>query len=505
MFEEEDVCTAYWHPYVQRRAKVFDPPGEVKTETEIWRLMCERFGFETSWFPHGDGEVREAVRRMLPAGLTLEDLEAGPGLARGVADIAFEDHKFPTPSGRIEFASDEAARTWGVDAVPDYAPLPEGHASDLAARFPLQLLSCKTRDRIHSQFGNLDWVRDVERPHALDMHPADAAVRGLREGDVAAVWNERGRIELRVRFDEGLRPGVAHVLEGHCHDGDPDINVLTDAGVTDMNHGATFYECLVEVTRTADSRPRTADGGRRMADSGQPAAAAGSKRQTAATGQRAAGSGNPTGNGGGRRKTAPPATDSGGAGLQACSSRAFLLDLARCVGCSACVLACRLENGWSGAAPWRRVLPLNLRRRPGGPTYFFSVACHHCEQPACLAACPSGAYEKRADGIVVHHEDKCVGCRYCEMACPFGAPRYSEEKQVMTKCHFCHHRVDGGERPACVTACPTEALQAEPRSSLAFVAGFADPAGCRPTTRFRPPRGARREALSGALEERLRK
>ena len=114
------------------------------------------------------------------------------------------------------------------------------------------------------------------------------------------------------------------------------------------------------------------------------------------------------------------------------------------------------------------MLPLNLRRRPGGPTYFLSVACHHCERPACLAACPSGAYEKRADGIVVHHEEKCIGCRYCEMACPFGAPRYSEEKGVMTKCHLCHHRLDGGERPACVAACPTEALQGVERKAGAL-------------------------------------
>ncbi len=436
MFEEEDVCTAYWHPYVQRRAKVFDPPGEVKTETEIWRLMCERFGFETTWFPRDDSEVRQLVQRMLPAGLTVEALEAGPGLADGVREVAFEDGRFATPSGRIEFASEEAAQAWGVDPVPDYAPLPEGHASPLAARFPLQLLSCKTRDRIHSQFGNLDWVREVERPHGLDMHPADAAARGLREGDAAAVWNERGRIELRVRLDEGLRPGVVHVLEGRCHEGDPDINVLTDTGVTDMNHGATFYECLVDVAPSSNASPNSSR-------NSWPNPSPGSSRRP--TDRNA-----PTDRPGPTSRNAP--TDRN-------APTGFLLDLARCVGCSACVLACRLENGWSGDAPWRRVLPLNLRRRPGGPTYFLSVACHHCERPACVSACPSGAYEKRDDGIVLHHEEKCIGCRYCEMACPFGAPRYSEEKGVMTKCHLCHHRLDGGERPACVAACPTEALR----------------------------------------------
>lgn len=245
LFEEDDLVTAYWHPYLQLRKKILEPPGEVKTETEIWRLLSERFAFDTSFFP---SVPREALRLVLPEGITLERLEEGPVDPSG-GDIAFAGRKFPTPSGKIEFASQEACEKWGVDPVPDYVPLFEGHASPLNFRFPLQLLTCKTRDRIHSQFGNLDWVREVERPHRLDMHPSDAASRGLEEGHVARVWNERGRVEMTVHLDYGMRPGVVHVLEGRCHPGDPDVNQLTRAGVTDMNHGATFYECLVEVER----------------------------------------------------------------------------------------------------------------------------------------------------------------------------------------------------------------------------------------------------------------
>ncbi|MBP1635279.1 MAG: hypothetical protein H6Q10_1853 [Acidobacteria bacterium] len=485
MFEEEDVCTAYWHPYLQLRAKVFDPPGQVKTETEIWRQLAERLGFDTSCFPRTAEEARGVLRHMLgPDGdRLLEAMRERPLDPSGDGGgVAFADGRFATPSGKIEFCSEEAARLWGVDPVPGYAPLDEGHESALAARFPLQLLSCKTRDRIHSQFGNLDWVRDVERPHLLDMHPGDAAARGLNEGDLAAVWNERGRIERRVRLDEGLRPGVVHVLEGRCHDGDPDVNVLTDAGVTDMNHGATFYECLVQVEKSAKPTTFTRSTTTRPTSRGRAAA----------------------------RSTPRD---------RALLHPAFVLDLGRCVGCGACVLACRLENRWEPETPWRRVLPLNLRRRPGGPTYFLSVACHHCERPACLAACPTGAYERRADGAVVHHADRCIGCRYCEMACPFGAPRYSAALGVMTKCHLCAHRLDRGEPPACIAACPTEALRAgggaaargtagasagEGEGSAALraeVPGFADRAGCTPRLRFIGPRGGRREALTRALIE----
>jgi len=228
------------------RQKVLEPPGEVKPETAIWRLLCDRFGFETTCFPN---DARAALRAMLPdgGGDLLDALAGGPIDLSAAGDVAFADLRFPTPSGRIQFSSPEAARLWNVDPVPDYAPLAEGHSSALARRFPLQLLSCKTRDRIHSQFGNLDWIRDVERPHRLDIHPDDATVRGLKEGDQAIVWNERGQLTLAAHLDHGIRRGVVHILEGRCREGDPDVNVLTDDGVTDMNYGATFYECLVEV------------------------------------------------------------------------------------------------------------------------------------------------------------------------------------------------------------------------------------------------------------------
>ena len=247
MFEEEDLVTAYWHPYLQLRAKIFDPPGKVKTETEIWRLMCARFGFDTRYFPE---TPRDLLRRLLPDSHSngLEALARGP-LDMSDGEVAFANRRFPTASGKVEFRSEDAAALWGVDPVPGYIPLGEGHESPAARHFPLQLLTCKTRDRIHSQFGNLDWIRDVERPHVLDMHPLDARARGLGDGDVALVFNDRGQIHVPVRLDDGIRRGVVQLPEGRCHDADPDVNRLTDAGVTDMNHGATFYECLVEVRR----------------------------------------------------------------------------------------------------------------------------------------------------------------------------------------------------------------------------------------------------------------
>jgi anaerobic selenocysteine-containing dehydrogenase len=248
LFEDDDLVTAYWHPYLQLRRKLFDPPGQVKPEREIWRLMCARFGYDTSWFP---ADTLACLRGLLPAGheSAIETLRDRPLDLSGQGDIAFADGRFPTPSGRIEFDSEPAGAEWGIESVPGYVPLDEGHASALSSRFPLQLLSCKTRDRIHSQFGNLDWVREIERPHVLDICPEDASGRGIADGARVAVWNDRGRIELTARVTPGIRPGVVHILEGWSHQADPDVNALTGEGITDMGHGATFYECLVEVER----------------------------------------------------------------------------------------------------------------------------------------------------------------------------------------------------------------------------------------------------------------
>ena len=125
LFEEEDLVTAYWHPYLQWRARVLPPPGEVRPETEIWRAMCERFGYDTSYFPADREAYLEAL---LPegGGTTLKDLKARPIDPSGNGDVAFADRRFPTASGRVEFVSAAAAAMWGVDAVPDYVPLAEG-------------------------------------------------------------------------------------------------------------------------------------------------------------------------------------------------------------------------------------------------------------------------------------------------------------------------------------------------------------------------------------------
>jgi anaerobic selenocysteine-containing dehydrogenase len=246
LFEEEDLVTAYWHPYVQLRQKVMDAPEGVLTETEIWRRLSEGFGFGTEAF---DADPAKRLRSMLPKGKewALEALRDGPLDLSDRGDVVWADGNYPTPSGKVEFTSDEASRLWGVDPLPDYQPLPEGHMGSESTSYPLQLLTCKTRDRIHSQFGNLSWIQEVDRPRVLDIHPTDAEARGLGEGALARIRNARGAAEARVHLNPGILPGVVHVIEGRCVADDPWMNLVTNDELTDMGHGAIFYECLVEV------------------------------------------------------------------------------------------------------------------------------------------------------------------------------------------------------------------------------------------------------------------
>ena len=136
LFEEEDLVTAYWHPYLQLRQKVLDPPEGVRTETEIWRDLCVRFGFGTeppsTWIP------RIVCRAMLPEGSggALEALRERPLDLSGLGDVAWADRRFETPSGKVEFSSAAAMKLWGVDPVPGYDPPPEGAESDLSDRYP---------------------------------------------------------------------------------------------------------------------------------------------------------------------------------------------------------------------------------------------------------------------------------------------------------------------------------------------------------------------------------
>lgn len=148
----------------------------------------------------------------------------------------------------------------------------------------------------------------------------------------------------------------------------------------------------------------------------------------------------------------------------------FYFDASACNGCKACQIACKDKNDLPVGLNWRRVAQYGGGEWTTHPTrpdlvvpinifaYSMSFACMHCENPACVNVCPTSAMTKRADGIVLVNQDQCIGCRYCEWACPYGAPQFDERKGVMSKCTLCEDLVAQGQNPACVDSCPARAL-----------------------------------------------
>ncbi len=145
---------------------------------------------------------------------------------------------------------------------------------------------------------------------------------------------------------------------------------------------------------------------------------------------------------------------------------AILVDTTRCTGCDRCVAACKKENDLGVDRPQRwksRIDALSSTRyttilqRPGD--HFVRRFCRHCLEPACASACLVGALQKLPQGPVVYDSDRCMGCRYCMNACPYGIPRYEWEESVphVRKCTLCYQRLAKGQLPACVEACPEKA------------------------------------------------
>ena len=197
-------------------------------------------------------------------------------------------------------------------------------------------------------------------------------------------------------------------------------------------------------------------------------------------------------------------------GVEGLSRPGFSLDLGKCVGCGACVLACRIENQLPSDVSWRRILQVNQPRIRGGPTYHLSVACHHCENPPCTKVCPVQATQSDDEGLVAQVYPRCIGCRYCTTACPYTVREFNwktpvwpepmatglnpdvsiRPKGVVEKCSFCHHRLqlaedrarledrelaDGDYLPACVESCPAGAMAfgdlENPHSEVAILEG----------------------------------
>ena len=267
-FEHKDLQTAYGHYYLQVSNQAIEPLGECRSNVDLFRALAERMGFDEDCFGETvDSMIDSALNSPNPRlqGITRKRLEREPHVRlnlspnRDVADassidraeafLPFAHGNFPTPSGKAEFFS-ESLKGMGLDPVVAFTPPDESRHGAHDRSFPLELLARKPDNHLNSTFSNVASVRQMEPSLAkLEMHPADAQARGIRDGDRVRVFNRRGEIVLQAMVDGAVAAGVvaARLDWARFAPCARNINVLTSEKLTDMGNAATFYSVCVEV------------------------------------------------------------------------------------------------------------------------------------------------------------------------------------------------------------------------------------------------------------------
>jgi molybdopterin guanine dinucleotide-containing S/N-oxide reductase-like protein len=268
-FEQKDLQTAYGHYYLQMSKQAIEPLGECRSNVEMFRGLAHAMGFNDACF---DESVDEMIDQALDStnpwleGIDREHLERDGHVRLKFAPdqnnnadtpfLPFAQGGFQTPSGKAELYS-ATLIAQGLDPVAEFIPPEESRHSAGAHSYPLELLARKADNFLNSTFSNLPSVQAMEEPGLLELHPGDAAKRGIRDGDSVRVFNSRGEQTLRARVNGAVQPGVvaAALNWAKLTPGGSNINVLTSEKLTDMGNSATFYSVLVEVELATPAQP----------------------------------------------------------------------------------------------------------------------------------------------------------------------------------------------------------------------------------------------------------
>lgn len=272
--EHTDIQGAYGHYFVQHSHQAIEPLGQARSNVWLFSQLAQRMGFTEVCF-HDTPE--EMIRQALNPGenghsrnpgmehitpellaeqghIALNFVQSAAQRSNGHAPFLPFNTPEPlaTPSGKIEFYS-EALAAGGADPLPAFIPPTESRLGPDAKRFPLEFLPRKNDNYMNTTFANLDGHRSMEArtEHRLEMHPTDAAARGIADGDVVRIWNDRGSLELTALLSDRIPAGVvAGRLDwSKLSPGARNVNALTSERLTDIGNAATFYSTLVEVAK----------------------------------------------------------------------------------------------------------------------------------------------------------------------------------------------------------------------------------------------------------------
>jgi anaerobic selenocysteine-containing dehydrogenase len=256
--EHVDIHSAYGHLYMMANNAAVAPMGESRPNTEIFRLLAARMGLDDPCFKDSDDQLAAVAFRKDDARAVhfdWESLKQKGWQKLAVPDAPFAYGNFPTPSGKCEFYS-ESMKADGLDPLPDYIPNYESRVStpELAAKYPLAMISPPARNFLNSSFVNVQSLRATEGEPHLDIHPQDAASRGINHGDPVRIFNDRGSFVCKARVTPKARPGLVVGLsiwwKKLARDG-KNANEVTSQRLTDMGRAPTFYDTLVQVEKAA--------------------------------------------------------------------------------------------------------------------------------------------------------------------------------------------------------------------------------------------------------------
>ncbi len=243
--EHLDVHTSYGHTYVLINEAAIAPVGEAKPNTQIFRELAARMGFDAPCFSDSDEALaRQAFRHDV---VDFDELREKHWVKLAIADAPFADGGFPSASGRCTID----APGWGV---PDHVPNYESASStpELAQRYPLAMISPPARNFLNSSFVNVQSLRDIEGEPVLEIHVDDAQRRGIVGGELVRVFNDRGEYWCKAVVSQRARPGVVNGLGIWWRKlgvRGSNVNELTHQRLTDLGRAPSFYDCLVEVSR----------------------------------------------------------------------------------------------------------------------------------------------------------------------------------------------------------------------------------------------------------------
>jgi molybdopterin guanine dinucleotide-containing S/N-oxide reductase-like protein len=254
--EHADVHSAYGHLYVMANSPAIAPLGEALPNTEVFRRLAARMGFAEDCFGDSDEEIcRQALESSNPnmQGIEWDSLKEKGWQRLNVPErfAPFAQGNFGTPSRKCEFYS-ETAKAMGMDPLPAYVPPREAALSNprLAKAYPLALISPPNRHFLNSSFANMPFAIAEAGQPGLDIHPADAAARGIGDGETVRILKDRGSFTAKARVSDKVREGVVVALSVWWRKLTADgrnANDVTSQALTDIGAGATFYDCLVDV------------------------------------------------------------------------------------------------------------------------------------------------------------------------------------------------------------------------------------------------------------------